>query len=313
MSKHLLIRRAIRSLIFAICLVGWAIADAATINVACPVQTLQAAVDSAVAGDTIVVTGACSENVLIRNEKQRLLISGNGASISGSNPSTPTLNVRGKGITIQGFIITGGRDGINVNRGSNAVIQNNIIQGTGRHGVLVDQLSFGVIISNTIQNNVNGSGIVVSESSVARIGFNLDTDGAPAGNLIQGNGGQGIVLSRTSSARIVGNSVVANTGGDGIQVIRLSQADLARNNVINNTGHGVFVTQNSGVNLPDVPPTGSFFDDTNTSTGMNNGNGIRCTFGGFVSGHTGGPGSQLNGVAGATNIDASCPNNLITP
>ena len=313
MSKHLLRRRAIRSVTFALCLVGWAAAEAATINVACPGQTLQAATDSAVAGDTIAVTGACSENVVIRNEKQRLLISGSGASINGSNPSSPTVNVRGKGITIQGFTITGGRDGINVNRGSNAVIQGNTIQGTGRHGILVDQLSFAVITGNTIQNNVNGSGIVVSENSIARIGFNLDTDGAPSGNLIQGNGGPGILVSRTSSARIVGNTIAASTGGDGIQIGRLSQVDLARNNVINNSGNGVFVTQNSGVNLPDVFPTGSFFDDPNTSTALNSGNGIKCTLGGVVNGHTGSAGGQLNGTAGATNIDASCPSNLSTP
>ncbi|HTN72684.1 MAG TPA: right-handed parallel beta-helix repeat-containing protein [Methylomirabilota bacterium] len=315
MSKHPSLCGAIRSLIFAACLLGWATVEGATINVACPGQTLQAGLDSAGPGDTIAVTGACNENVTVRNEKQRLLISGSGATISGPNSTSPTLNVRGKGITIQGFTITGGRDGINVNRGSNAVIQGNIIQGTGRHGILIDQLSFAVITGNTIQNNLSGSGIVVSENSVARIGFNLDTDGTASPNTIQGNAGPGIVLSRTSSARIVGNTVNANTGtgSDGIQVTRLSQADLAKNDIRSNSGNGVLVTQNSGVNLPDVAPTGSFFDDPNTTTVLNNVNGIRCTLGGFVNGHTGPSGTQLNGTSGPTNIDSSCPSSLSTP
>ena len=288
-------------------------ARGATISVSCPGQTVQAAVDSASAGDIIAVSGTCSENVLIRNEKQRITLSGSGTTISGPSSSSPTLNVRGKGIAIQGFVITGGRDGVHVNRGSNAVITGNTIQGTGRHGILVDQLGFAVITSNIIQNNLNGSGIVVSENSVARIGFNLDTDGAASGNTIQGNGGPGIVLSRTSSARIAGNLVAANTGGDGIQITRLSQADLAQNNVSNNSGSGVFVTQNSGVNLPDVLPTGSFFDDPNTTTVLNSVNGIKCTLGGFVNGHTGSVGTQINGAAGPANIDGSCPSSLNTP
>ena len=99
---------------------------AATINVACPGASLQAAVDSGQPGDIIEVTGTCSENVLVRNEKQRLTLDGGGtATINGPSSSSPTLNVRGKGILIQGFTITGGSDGVDVNRGSNAVINNN--------------------------------------------------------------------------------------------------------------------------------------------------------------------------------------------
>ena len=54
----------------------------------------------------------------MRNEKQRITIDGGGtATINGLNTTSPTLNVRGKGILIQNFTITGGSDGIHVNRG----------------------------------------------------------------------------------------------------------------------------------------------------------------------------------------------------
>lgn len=291
-------------------------AEAATINVACPGQTIQAAVDSGAPGDIISVSGSCSENVLIRNEKQRLTLINNGAAtISGPNNSSPTVNVRGKGIQIQGFTITGGRDGVEVNRGSNAIITGNTITGTGRHGVLVDQLSFAVIIGNTIQNNLNGSGIVVSENSIARVGFNLDSDVAATPNTIQGNGKGGIVVSRTSSARIVGNNILSNTGGidvgHGIQVIRLSQADIADNTINSNSGSAVYTAQNGGVNLGEDNPS-TFFDDPNQTTSNNTGNGVRCDLGAYANGHLGST-NQLNGTAGQLNINASCPGTLATP
>lgn len=297
-------------------LVSYQVTEGATINVACPGQTIQAAVDAALPGDTVAVTGVCSENVLVRNEKQRFTISGGGsASVNGTNANSPTFNIRGKGIVLQGFTITGGRDAVHVNRGSNAVVQNNTISGAGRHGVLIDQLAFGVISGNTIQNNVNGSGIVVSENSIARIGFNNDSDVAASPNTIQGNGKGGIVVSRTSSARIVGNNILSNTGGidvgHGVQVVRLSQADIAKNTINSNAGSGVFVSQNGGVNLGEDNPS-SFFDDPNTTTSNNAGFGVRCNLGAYANGHLGST-NPLNGTAGSTSIDASCPGSLVTP
>ncbi|HTN69941.1 MAG TPA: hypothetical protein VMO00_02520 [Methylomirabilota bacterium] len=84
------------------------VAWATIFNVNCSVQTLQAAVDSAQPGDTINVTSVCNENVLVRNEKQRILLDGgNVATINGLDFSSPTFNVRGVTINSAGSI-TGG-------------------------------------------------------------------------------------------------------------------------------------------------------------------------------------------------------------
>ena len=310
----------IRQIIRPISILGFVFAtsvaaEAATINVACPGQTIQAAVDSAAPGDIVAVTGACSENVLIRNDKLRIALTGSGATISGPNASTPTLNIRGKGIVVSGFTITGGLDGVQIDRGSNATIQNSTVQGAGRHGILIDQLSFAIITGNTIQNNLNGSGIVVSENSIARIGFNTDSDSSASPNTIQGNGKGGIVVSRTSSARIVGNNILSNAGGidvgHGIQVIRQSQADIADNTINSNSGSAVYTAQNGGVNLGEDNPS-TFFDDPNQTTSNNTGNGVRCDLGAYANGHLGST-NQLNGTAGQLNINASCPGTLATP
>ena len=206
-------------------IIALAIAElqAATINVACPGQTIQTAVDGAAAGDTIAVTGACVENLLVRNEKQRLTISGTGASIAGPSSTSPTVNIRGKGILLQGFTISGGSLGIHINRGSNAVIVSNTIENTGGAGVLVDQLSFAALTNNLIQNNP-GDGIRVNDNSTARIGFNTFTD--PAGpNTISNNGGSGISVALGSSARIAHNTISGNSA-DGVTVLGSSFAGI---------------------------------------------------------------------------------------
>ncbi len=93
----------------------------------CASHSLQAAINNAIPGDTLTVTGTCNENIVIANDKQRIAIDGGGtATLNGANANSPTLNVRGKGIVIQNLTISGGSQGIHVNRGSNAVINSNV-------------------------------------------------------------------------------------------------------------------------------------------------------------------------------------------
>jgi len=66
-------------------------------------------------GDTLLVSGTCNENVEIPAEVHRITLDGQGtATINGGPPTLTGPNVvliRGTGITIKGFTITGGRDG----------------------------------------------------------------------------------------------------------------------------------------------------------------------------------------------------------
>ncbi len=145
-------------------------------SVVCPGDSLQAAVDAALPSESLSVFGICTENILIRNEKERIAIDANGsATVIGATANSPVFNVRGKGILIQGLTITGGSDGIVVNRGSNAVIYNNIIANAIGNGITVKQLSFAAITNNTIHNN-SQAGIWIGDQSTARIGFNSDTE-----------------------------------------------------------------------------------------------------------------------------------------
>jgi hypothetical protein len=271
--------------------------------VACGLVSLQSAIETAHPGSTLTVIGTCNENILIRNEKQRITIDGGAtASINAPNSFSPALNVRGKGILIQGFTIIGGSVGVYVNRGSNAVINNNVIQNSNGNGVVVDEVAFAVLTNNTIQNNP-GAGVFVSENSTARIGFNSDAEAGASANTITNNG-VGVVVSNNSSGRIIGNTIQNNTGV-GVQVLRDSHTDIA-SNTINNNADGIEVGENSLVQLGEDSGS-SIYESPNTTSSANIGFGIRCTAGGTIDGRLG----SLMGLGGLNSFDGSCVNSLI--
>jgi hypothetical protein len=281
-------------------------AEGATVDVDCSVvgTLLQDAVESAEPGDILNVLGTCNENILIRNERRRITIDGGGtATVIGSDPGSPVFNVRGKGILIQAVIINGGSVGVHVNRGSNAVLNNNTIRQTNGNGVVIDELAFAVLTNNLIQQNP-GAGVVVSENSTARIGFNADSETAASSNMIQQNA-VGVVISNNSSARIIDNRI-RNNDGNGVVVIRDSNADIASNAISGNDGDGILVAENSTVQLGEDTGT-SIYESPNTTMNDNDGFGIRCASGSTADGRLGG----LTGDSGASSFDPSCIDSLM--
>ena len=272
-------------------------------HVDCATTSLQGVIDLARPGSTILVSGTCAETINILNNLERIQLDGAGiAVIAAADPSIPALNIRGKGIVIQNFTITGGIEGVHVNRGSNAVINNNVIENTNGNGVAVDELSFAVITNNMIQNNP-GAGIFVTDQSTARIGFNLDSETSASANTIQSNA-MGVVVSNESSARIIGN-VIQNNSGDGVSVLRDSHADIASNAIDNNGGDGIGVGEKSLIQLGEDSGA-SIYESANTTTTNNTGFGIKCSDGGVADGRQG----SLSGTSGATSTDGSCLDSL---
>ncbi len=282
-----------------------------------PYPSIQAAVNAAVAGNTINVSGTCYELVQILANKNLVTLNGVGAPtiICLSPPPPlpdacaiqPNVLVLGKSISITGFNITGGIAGIQVVQGGSATINGNTIYDTGRYGIAVALDSCATIVNNTIHDtgvnpNFTGrSGIIVADNSSAYIGFIRPTDLATIPNSIRNNP-NGIIVTRSASARIVGNNISNNTD-DGIMVIRASHADISDNLIDGNGQSGIFVSQGSGVNLGNDTGT-TIFDLPNSGT---NGNfGLSCSIGGYVDGLLG----TLNGLENALRINRSCFNNV---
>jgi parallel beta-helix repeat protein len=280
--------------------------QAATIKLSCGGKdTIGGALKKLKPGDTLSVTGTCNENLVIPEETARVVLDGQGrATINGPDVAIPTMEVRGRGITIKGFTVTGGRDAIVLNRGGQAVIDGNTVQGAARFGVQVNQTSFAVIVNNTIQNN-QANGVIVGGSSYAVIGFFTTFDKTASPNTVQNNGQNGISVQRSSNARITGNTV-RNNKLNGVIVSRGSQADITSSTIDGNGMSGVDVSQNSSVQLGADKGTG-IFEAPNTTSAGNSQVGIKCTVNSSVGGRLG----TLNGKGGAKDFDSSCVDSLV--
>ncbi|MBI2987964.1 MAG: hypothetical protein HYY45_14465, partial [Deltaproteobacteria bacterium] len=77
----------------------------ATFTVDCGLgQTISDKLKDLIPGDTLLVSGTCNENLVIREEVHRITLDGQGtATINGPDPSASTVSVQGAGITIKGF------------------------------------------------------------------------------------------------------------------------------------------------------------------------------------------------------------------
>ena len=282
-------------------------AQSVTFNVTCGAgRTIGQALKTVKPGDTLLVSGTCNENVEIGEEFQRIALDGQGLAVINGNSSTHTVTIRGRGITIRGFVITGGSpQGINVQDGGSAVIDGNQIEHNARNGVGVFRNSSADIINNTIEHN-SVAGIVVDSASSARIGWaGPPNNRVSFPNTIQYNGGQGIQIIRSSSAQIYTNTIQVN-GANGILVDRNGQAQVAGNVITSNTLDGIRATRGAGVDIgTDGGGTTPQFDD-DTNTGTNGGYGVNCAIAGFVDGHI----ATLTGALGTKIISKACTDNV---
>jgi nitrous oxidase accessory protein NosD len=270
-------------------------------------QTIAAAVAVAKPGDILAVRGLCKETVIIPAELTSVTIDGQGvATIShptGSSTPGPTAHVvyvRGRSITVTGFRILGGVDGVHLSGPAHAVIHGNVISANRGRGIHVDKSSVAQIYDNVIEKN-DGGGIHITEGSMARIGFLIPPQTVLQPNQIRNNGSYGIFIERGSTARIVGNRIEVNTGA-GVMVDRSSEADVAATTIGGNSGDGVVVTRSSGVNFfseREGPTDGPNLTDP---ASKNRGVAVRCEIGGYVAGPLG----SLDGTAGRKAFDRTC-------
>ena len=273
-------------------------------------QTIQEAVNNSNPGDTVLVSGACVENVTVGAGRRSVVIDGQGtATVNGPDSTAHTFTIAGQNITIRRFSsISGGEDGVHIRREGEATVLGNTIENTGRLGIAVVQGSAARIVNNIVQDNPS-HGILVEENGSARIGFLSFDDTSPRPNAIRNNGQDGVNVNRSSSAIILSNTIKGNRR-HGIGIFRASHADAGDNTIESNGSHpappvttdGIRVEENSGVNLGS--DTGTRITDLPNSTSVNNTNlGIRGLLNSYADGRLG----TLNGASGAKSFDFAIP------
>ena len=297
----------VKVILRTIALTGWCVgalsAHAATLTVDCDAGgAIMSALAKAQPGDTVLVSGYCKEHVNIAPELVRITLDGQKKATihhpGGTQASPHAIYNRGKEITIKGFTVTGGLDGIHLSGPASAVLDGNVVVKNSGRGIHIDKGSIARMLNNTVEDS-GGIGISITGTSYAYIGVFIPRILALSPNTIRNNGGPGINLERGSGAWIVGN-VISGNKGSGIAVNRNAQADVIANTISGNSGDAITVSHNGGVNLSSEPRK----DGPNqTAAGQSNGGvAIRCVAGGYVNG----PMGTLAGTQGLKVIDNGC-------
>jgi nitrous oxidase accessory protein NosD len=272
--------------------------EAKVLKAACsPTKGINATIRKAKPGDTITVTGICTENVVIPANISGIIIDGQDATTINAGGTGPfAVEVLGRDVILKRLVINGGSIAVYVTSGASVIIDDTTVQGASSIGVNITHNSVARIVDSTIKDN-GGCGVNVSEGSAARVGYRSHIDTQPSPNTITGNE-YGVCVSRSSNARIVGSNISGNNL-DGIMIHMVSHADVSGNAINGNGRHGVFLYRNSGLNLG-LTTGPVIFQAANTGT--NTSYGLACSMNSYAEG----PLSTLTGGSGAKQIASNC-------
>jgi hypothetical protein len=241
---------------------------------------------------TILINGTCSEHVVINRSDIKLAAAAPGAKISGPDPAIDVIRVTGSRVTIDGIIVTGGRNGITADGAAGLIVQNALVQGTGRNGITYAHGASGIVDGATVTGNArDGVSIDAAQGTVinsqvsqnARMGVGVFTGGSArigidntnvaGSNTIGANGANGIHIVFGSTALIAANVITGNGtnpslafSGNGVNIINATADLIGDNTISGNVGPGINLRSGTA-NLGD-----SNFDMSTVNTITNNGN-----------------------------------------
>lgn len=188
------------------------------------------------ASNTVTVSGTCNENVTIQGFDRLTLISTSGATINdASGGQNPVLDIEdSRRVTLQGFTVNGGLDGIICANASVCYLTSNTIQSSlGQEGIAVSSGSKAFLTNNTVRNN-GTRGLTVNQGS--QVFSTTDS--------FEGNSDTGVVAN-TSAFFTCSNSSIANNGNGGILITDHSALRLISCSASANAGNGVIVQRGS--------------------------------------------------------------------
>jgi parallel beta helix pectate lyase-like protein len=230
----------------------------------------------------IQITGTCNENVVIRRDDVTLQGNPTG-TVHGVDPTLDTIHMDGtKRTSVINLEVTGGRNGVFGENDATFTVQGSsvhdnvqsgivaragstvtVASGThadhnglaatadpyqGLHGVVVSE-NASLIMTNSFAVGNGGNGVTVTRSSSARIGRTPAHVVGP--NTITGNGSKGGsgVLVFDGSYALVDSSDVSSNLGTGINADLGSSVTVINNTVLSNQGVGVSVSNASGARI----------------------------------------------------------------
>ena len=230
-------------------------------------QSIQAAVDGASDGDTIIVyPGSYEENVTV--DKSVTIESTQGADetiVKSGATDGSVFHVKVNGVTISGFEIwstagdvPGLRYGVYLDHVEGCIVSKNTIWGhTG--AIWLDSGHNNILRENEVRDNNTGMELVSSNNNVLESNEVHDNDTVgiylrfSENNTLLGNevynNQDGVLLRDTSRSNIVVGNTVRNGNRVGIWLISSSNNSVTGNTIYENRSHGVCLQSSSAGNF----------------------------------------------------------------
>lgn len=226
---------------------------------------------SSLLGNTVAginISSSSTSTIGGTSAAERNIISGNGIGIILS-AGTQTVEGNYIGTDSSGTLNRGNTgDGIDINGGTNHVINSNVISGNNGNGIKLNGGDGTMIQDNRIGTTADGvnalgnalNGILINSGDNIQIGGSS----AGEGNIISGNTGNGIEIDGGAGAIVYGNIIGQNINltqlsnqGDGVNFTSAGQRDALiggiaagqANVIANNVGEGVRVDAANGVTI----------------------------------------------------------------
>ena len=282
-------------------------------------DTLTAALEAAEPGDTIRVTGTCTETVTITTDGLTLVGEG-GATIDGGNAGQDVVTIDGPlDLTITGFTVQNGAEGILAIHSASFALSDTIVQNNGSHGIELNEAS--AEFTNITSQQNGRAGLIIARNSVIALTdsdlqnnltglvvFNNATARLFGGNVMSQNATQGFTVGLGGVAFSIGSTISVNdNGSEGVLILQDGNVQLIGGvlEANNNGTDGIKLSQNSSIILGIV----EFGVPGEAFTLDNAGNGIKAATGSDVAASqimpltsrgNGGAGMQLDDGASAT-------------
>jgi len=238
-------------------------ANAATLNVPADFITIQAAVNAAAAGDTILVqSGTYYENVNVNKALTlRGVDSGSGLPVVDAGRSGDAIILRANNCTLQDFVAmnSSGQSGIRVLSSYNTISGNTAVG--NYYGIAIRSSSIGNTISGNTATDNSYYGILLDSSSGNTISDNIATGNSNgiylyfssigntiSGNTATGNTNSGICIS-SSSGNTISDNTAAGNSNYGIYLRSSSNGNtISGNTATGNTNSGICLSSSSSDN-----------------------------------------------------------------
>jgi hypothetical protein len=232
----------------ALLLLMGAAAQAATLNVNCGGRGEFNSIGTALrllqnpGPNTINVSGACRENILINNMDLLTIVGSNGASITDASGGTAdVVDMRNSRVTIIGMTIDGlsgvNYDAVDCEQASLCRLIGNTIQGDA-DVVGVYNLSSALVVGGVIQNGTSDGIFALGDVVAAGVAI----QGNPVGVIVRNGGRTRVRVADPASDPILTltPSIVANNNA-GILVSQGAEFSCTGCIVQNNTGDGIHI------------------------------------------------------------------------